>query len=139
MIQVMNANITKTIFVFGSIAVAILLLFLLEEWSLFASGGSRNHYLVFAAIVLLAIGAILSRFVYLSKDKHQKEFRKSSLSDQELRVLQFMADGLSNKQIASNLFIAESTVKSHVSNIFSKLDAKRRTEAVRIGRELEII
>ena len=50
-----------------------------------------------------------------------------------------MNDGMSNGEIADRLFIAESTVKKHVSNILSKLKARRRTEAIRIGRELNLI
>ena len=50
-----------------------------------------------------------------------------------------MTDGLSNNEIAEHLFISESTVKTHVSNILAKLNAKRRTEAIKIGRELNIV
>ena len=50
-----------------------------------------------------------------------------------------MAQGLSNMEIAEGLFISENTVKSHVSKILIKLNAKRRTQAVRIGRDLNII
>ena len=52
------------------------------------------------------------------------------LSDRELEVLQLMASGAANKQIASDLTISESTVKTHVTNIFQKLDVNHRTEAV---------
>ena len=46
---------------------------------------------------------------------------------------------IDGKEIAKQLYIAETTVKSHVSKILSKLKAKRRTEAIKIGKELEII
>ncbi|MBO3698009.1 response regulator transcription factor [Roseivirga sp. E12] len=65
--------------------------------------------------------------------------KKSNLTEQELKVLTFMADGYSNTQIAESLFISENTVKTHISRIFAKLEAKRRTEAVKIGRDLKII
>lgn len=68
-----------------------------------------------------------------------REIGKTSLTDQELRVLNFMAEGYSNTQIAETLFISQNTVKTHISRIFAKLDAKRRTEAVKIGRDLNII
>jgi len=53
-----------------------------------------------------------------------------TLSDRELEVLQLMAKGSANKQIAGDLSITESTVKTHVANIFQKLEVSHRTEAV---------
>lgn len=70
--------------------------------------------------------------------EHQ-EVGKTNLTGQELKVLKFMAEGYSNTQIAETLFISQNTVKTHISRIFAKLDAKRRTEAVKIGRDLNII
>ena len=55
------------------------------------------------------------------------------LTDRELRVLNLLADGLSNPQIARLLSISRNTVKFHVSSIISKLGATSRTEAVTIG------
>ncbi len=73
------------------------------------------------------------------KSTRNKNLRKSNLSKQELRVLNLINEGYSNNEIAEQLFISESTVKTHVSNILSKLKAKRRTEAIKIGKDLEII
>ena len=53
-----------------------------------------------------------------------------ALSDREVEVLQLMAKGSANKQIAGDLSITESTVKTHVANIFQKLEVSHRTEAV---------
>lgn len=61
------------------------------------------------------------------------------ISKREYEILCEVALGLSNTEIASKLFVSESTVKTHVSNLLAKLDAKRRTEAVRIAKELKII
>ncbi len=61
------------------------------------------------------------------------------ISKRELEVLSLISDGLSNRQISERLFVSESTVKKHVSNIFSKLDARRRTEAIRIAYENNLI
>lgn len=52
------------------------------------------------------------------------------LSERELEVLQAAADGLNNREIAERLFIAEKTVKNHISNIFSKLNVNDRTQAI---------
>jgi DNA-binding NarL/FixJ family response regulator len=55
------------------------------------------------------------------------------LTDREMEVLQLLAQGLANKQIAVKLSISEHTVKFHVSSIYTKLGASNRTEAVRMG------
>ena len=64
---------------------------------------------------------------------------KLGLSARELEVLQAMAEGLSNQEIASRLFVSLNTVKTHSSNIFGKLDVRRRTQAVETARRLKII
>ncbi|UCD99261.1 MAG: hypothetical protein JSV42_00625 [Chloroflexota bacterium] len=61
------------------------------------------------------------------------------LSKREIEVLLLMANGCSNKEIASQLVISIGTVKRHVIHIFQKLGATNRTQAVAIGRELEIV
>ncbi len=61
------------------------------------------------------------------------------LSEREREVLQLMAQGLSNKEIAERLIIAEGTAKNHVSNILSKLDARDRAHAVTRGQELGLL
>jgi len=61
------------------------------------------------------------------------------LSDRELEVLQLIANGLSNQEIADRLIIAEGTVKKHIHNIFGKLDVRRRTQVVLRARELGLL
>lgn len=61
------------------------------------------------------------------------EFGEADLSEREIDVLKLVAEGLTNTEIASRLWIAESTVRFHVSNIFSKLGARNRAEAVKIA------
>ncbi len=71
---------------------------------------------------------VLSRFQELSR--YGPEHNRESLSEREIEVLQLIARGSANKQIADELIISESTVKTHVANIFRKLDVNHRTEAV---------
>ena len=61
------------------------------------------------------------------------------LSPRELEVLQLIADGLTNKQIADRLYLSHHTIKVHTRNIYAKLDAHHRTEAVARARELGLI
>jgi LuxR family maltose regulon positive regulatory protein len=61
------------------------------------------------------------------------------LSGRELEVLQLVASGKSNRRIASELFVSVGTVKTHLNNLYRKLDARSRTQAVARGRELNLI
>jgi DNA-binding NarL/FixJ family response regulator len=61
------------------------------------------------------------------------------LSDRELEVLRLLADGGSNREIAAALFLAEGTVKNHVTNVLAKLGARDRTQAALRGRALGLV
>jgi DNA-binding CsgD family transcriptional regulator len=63
----------------------------------------------------------------------------SGISQRERDVLQLLAKGMSNEEIASGLFVSLNTVKTHLSNIYFKLDVKRRTQAVDKARVMGII
>jgi len=62
-----------------------------------------------------------------------------SLSDREIEILSHVATGKSNREIASELYVAIGTVKAHINNVFRKLSARNRTEAVARARELSLI
>lgn len=129
----------KAILLFGSLSILFMLLFLLQQWSLFVHGSQENEMFVVFGVLFFVLGLIMSKYFRVKGKKNRRLLNNSSLSSQEYKVLQLIANGCSNKEIADQLFIAETTVKSHVSNIFSKLEAKRRTDAVRIGKELNIL
>jgi LuxR family maltose regulon positive regulatory protein len=61
------------------------------------------------------------------------------LSEREIEVLQLIAEGLTNQEIASRLFLSQHTIKAHTRNIYGKLDVHSRTEAVARGRALGIL
>lgn len=70
---------------------------------------------------------------------NEKEMANLGLSKRELEVLQLMAEGLSNDEIASRLFVSLNTIKTHTSKLFEKLDVKRRTQAVEKAKRLSLI
>jgi DNA-binding CsgD family transcriptional regulator len=61
------------------------------------------------------------------------------ITRRELEILELVAGGLSNREIADKLFVSENTVKTHCSRAFDKLGAKRRTQAVQRGKELGLL
>ncbi|MFD1142321.1 response regulator transcription factor [Larkinella insperata] len=71
--------------------------------------------------------------------RDEEELTKIGLSKRELEVLQLMAEGLSNQEIASRLFVSLNTIKTHSSNVLEKLEVKRRTQAVQKAKQLHLI
>jgi two-component system, NarL family, response regulator LiaR len=61
------------------------------------------------------------------------------ITPREMEILELIAAGLSNREIAGRLFVSENTVKTHSSRLFDKLQAKRRTQAVQRGKEAGLI
>lgn len=61
------------------------------------------------------------------------------ITRRELEILELIAQGMSNREIAGKLFVSENTVKTHCSRAFDKLGAKRRTQAVQLGKELGLL
>ncbi len=61
------------------------------------------------------------------------------LTPRELDILEVMAAGLSNREIAERLFVSENTVKTHAARLFSKLSARRRTQAVQLAKDAGLI
>ena len=61
------------------------------------------------------------------------------ITPRELEILELIAEGLTNREIGERLFVSENTVKTHSSRLFDKLGAKRRTQAVQMGKALGLI
>ena len=70
---------------------------------------------------------------------NEKEMASLGLSKRELEVLELMAAGLSNDEIAGRLFVSLNTIKTHTSKLFEKLDVKRRTQAIEKAKRLSLI
>ncbi|MEP6780582.1 MAG: response regulator transcription factor [Gemmatimonadaceae bacterium] len=63
----------------------------------------------------------------------------TGITPRELQILELIAEGLSNKEIADRVFVSENTVKTHSSRLFDKLNVKRRTQAVQVGKQMGIL
>ncbi|MEW7289166.1 response regulator transcription factor [Aquimarina sp. 2304DJ70-9] len=134
----------KTIFIFAALVVALLTLFQLSKYSVLMGSTSIEIIIAIIAIIFFVIGVIINKRVLhkqknLTQDINHKKVQQLGLSKREYEVLCEIASGLSNKEIAEKLFVSESTIKTHVSNLLVKLDAKRRTQAIQIAKELQII
>ena len=69
----------------------------------------------------------------------QSRLQQLGITTRELEILELIAGGLSNREIAEKLFVSENTVKTHSSRLLDKLSAKRRTQAVQIAKEMRLI
>jgi DNA-binding CsgD family transcriptional regulator len=69
----------------------------------------------------------------------QSKRDRLGITRREMEILELVAQGLSNREIAGKLFVSENTVKTHCSRAFEKLGARRRTQAVQLGKELGLL
>ncbi|HSL55773.1 MAG TPA: response regulator transcription factor [Pyrinomonadaceae bacterium] len=70
---------------------------------------------------------------------NEERLKDLGITRRELEILELIAQGLSNREIADKLFVSENTVKTHSSRLFDKLSARRRTQAVQIAKEMGLI
>jgi len=71
--------------------------------------------------------------------RNEKQLQQLGITPRELEILEALASGLSNREIAGRLNVSENTVKTHTSRVFDKLSARRRTQAVQRAKEAELI
>lgn len=134
----------KTIVVFSLLILAILLLFQFSKYTFISNNLQIEIVIGLIAIAFFFIG------IYINKKSLHKintpsveinieKIEELGITKREYEVLKKVSEGLSNKEIAAILFLSESTIKTHVSNVLVKLDAKRRTQAIQIAKSLQII
>jgi DNA-binding CsgD family transcriptional regulator len=70
---------------------------------------------------------------------NERKCEELGITPRELETLGLIAQGLSNREIADKLFVSENTVKTHSSRVFGKLGARRRTQAVQLGKEMGLL
>jgi len=139
---------------YGASLAVLLLIMKWLEWRIVIVDHAFELYAGAVAILFTALGIWLANKLtrpktvvvekqVLVKTKdfvlNEAELARLNLSKREIEVLQSMADGLSNQQIAERLFVSLNTIKTHSSNVFEKLEVQRRTQAVEKARKLSII
>jgi DNA-binding NarL/FixJ family response regulator len=147
----------KWIILYGSgLALLLLLLRWLELFVLF-SPQKQDVYIGAIALLFTGLGIwltlklskpkvktiIVEKPVYVTSSEefvpNEAEIENLAISKRELEVLQLMAEGLSNQEIADRLFVSLNTIKTHSSKVFEKLEVKRRTQAVEKAKKHGII
>lgn len=134
----------RTILLFASLIVALLVLFQLGKYSMVMNASAAEWIMAVVALLFFGIGVVINRRTQKKETLNSgaadpDQLQNLGISNREYEVLLLVAKGCSNKEIADQLFVTESTIKTHVSNILVKLDAKRRTEALVRARELKLI
>lgn len=137
----------KSIFLYGIAMAALIGILKFAEYRFFVRDLSLELYLGLVALIFIALGIWVGRRLTRVKViTAEAEFtvddaalKRLGITKREYEVLGLIAQGLSNKEIADRLFVSTSTVKTHTSNLFVKLEASRRTQALQKAKELQII
>ncbi|MBK8465621.1 MAG: response regulator transcription factor [Chloracidobacterium sp.] len=142
----------RTILIYGIAMAALLALLKVAEYRYFVRDIPLEFYIGLVAVMFTALGVWAGlrltrpKIVEISVPAISAPFelddanlKKFGISKREYEVLELLSHGLSNLEIAEKLFISNSTVKTHVSNVLAKLDASRRTQAIRRAKEFRLI
>ena len=137
----------KTILLYGLAMAALTGILKFIEYRFFIRDLSLEFYLGAVAVLFTAVGVwagmkLTRRKVIAANPDfrlNEPELQRLGISKREYEVLELMAQGLSNQEIADKLFVSLNTIKTHSSNIFMKLDARRRTQAIHRAKELGLL
>ncbi len=121
-----------------------------SQFRLLTFGNAEEWYMGLVAVLFAVLGIWVGRkltqrknidpaFSTLEFQPKAAVLEKFGITPRELEVLIQMAQGLSNQEIADKLFVSLNTVKTHASNVFSKLGVQRRTQAIQRAKELGLL
>lgn len=139
----------RTILIYGLAMAALIAVLKLVEYKYFVRDIPLEFYIGLVATLFTALGIwaglrltrpkikVIDRSLPFVRD--QRELDRLGISKREYEVLELISRGLSNQEIADDLFVSTSTVKTHVSSLLAKLDANRRTQAISRAKELQLI
>lgn len=148
---------SKLIIGYAVLLAALVLVLKWLEWKYLMVDNSMEAYIGLLAIFFTVLGVWIARHIVKPKVetvvvekevivtqngpfiRDEAALEKLNLSAREYEILQLLAKGYSNAEIAGGLFLSLSTVKTHISNLFFKLDVKSRTKAIEKSKRLRII
>ena len=136
----------RTLLIFGSLIAALLILFQIGQYGIMRGSIKIELIISVIAVVFFFIGLYINR-QYKNKvgsdiqmaEPDLNKLEELEITNREYEVLKLVAEGLSNKEIGDRLFLSESTIKTHVSNLLVKLDARRRTQAIQKAKAQGIL
>jgi DNA-binding CsgD family transcriptional regulator len=146
----------RSVLIYGASLAVLLLLMKWLEWHFIIIDHAFELYAGALAIIFTLLGiwlalkltrpktnTVIVEKEVIVKTNHfvlnETELQNLGLSKREMEVLQLMAEGLSNHEIASRLFVSLNTIKTHSSKVFEKLEVNRRTQAVDKAKKLSLI
>ena len=145
----------RTILVYGLIGGAVIAALKLAEYRFLVVEHSLEIYGGLVAALFAGLGIWLGLKLTRHKEtvlvkevmvpapasfvRDEQKLETLGITPRELEILELIAQGLSNREIAARVFVSENTVKTHSSRVFDKLGARRRTQAVQLGKELRLI
>ncbi len=135
----------KTVLIYGAALAAGAVALQWLEYQIWARTHAGSIYVALVAVAFLGLGIWVGQRLF-RREPPAGEFTPNEraqtslgITERERQVLQLLADGRSNKEIAARLGLSPNTVKTHVARLFEKLQVARRTEAILHARELGLI
>jgi DNA-binding CsgD family transcriptional regulator len=143
----------KTVLVYGILGGVLIVVLRLVEYRFLVIEHSLEIYGGIVALLFSALGiwlglkltrpreTVIVREVPVNRPfkRNDTQLAQLGITPRELEILEAMAAGLSNREMAERLFVSENTVKTHTARLFDKLSARRRTQAVQRAKEAGLI
>jgi two-component system, NarL family, response regulator LiaR len=145
----------KTVLVYGILGGLLIALLKIVEYRYLVLEHSLEIYGGIVALLFSALGIWLGLKLTRTREtvvvrevpvrvagpfaRNETRLEQLGITPRELEILEAMAAGFSNREIADRLFVSENTVKTHTARVFDKLSARRRTQAVQRAKEAGLI
>lgn len=147
----------RSIIIYGVLMAVLVFVLKWLQWKFVIVDNSLDIYIGLIAVFFTVLGVwvatqlvkpkiqtvVVEKEVYITQPQefiiNKTELEKLNLSTREYEILQLLGKGYSNAEIANTLFLALSTVKTHVSSLFIKMDVKSRTQTIEKAKRLRII
>lgn len=140
----------RTILIYGAVLAVLVFLLKFVEYRYIVRDLSLEFYIGLVAVLFTVIGVWAGLKITRKKTiiiarpaadfkVNEDHLRQLGISRREYEVLELMARGLTNQEIGDRLFVSLNTIKTHSSNLFVKLDVRRRTQAIQKAKELHLL
>ena len=143
----------KTVLLYGILGGVLIAVLKVVEYRYLVLEHSLEIYGGFVALLFSGLGIWLGLKLTRTREtvvvrevpvtgpftRNETQLQQLGITPRELEILQAMAGGFSNREIAERLFVSENTVKTHAARLFDKLSARRRTQAVQRAKEAGLI